>query len=160
METKRMETEKVEKEQTLLEQMREIIIRNPFATYIGIELLEAEQGKIRARIHLEPKFENIYGGMHGGCAYSLADTIAGMAAASYGNLVTTLHASVDYMLPVSNTEYLYCEANVQRHGGKISVVRAEFTNDDGKLLISSSFTFYHLAQKLEYMTTASVNKTH
>ena len=107
------------KDETLLEYMKEIIVRNPFAAYIGIELLEAEQGRIRARIRLESKFENIYGGMHGGCAYSLADTIAGMAASSYGNLATTLHASIDYMLPVANTQYLYCEAKVQRHGGRI-----------------------------------------
>lgn len=128
----------------LTDKIKEIIARNPFARYIGIELLEAAKGYARARIRLRTQYENIYGGMHGGCAFSLADTLAGVAAASCGDLVTTLDASVNYMCPVKETLYLYCEARVQRSGRKISVVRTELTDDGGKLLIDGSFTYYHL----------------
>lgn len=125
--------------------LQEVISRNPFANYIGMELLDAAPGYARARIHLEKHHENIYGGVHGGCAFSLADTLAGVAAATYGSYVTTLDASMNYMRPVSGSEYLYCEARVQRSGSKISVVRTELTNDAGTLLIDGSFTYYHLS---------------
>ncbi len=126
------------------ERMNEIIARNPFAAYIGMELLECKKGYARARIRLSPRLQNIYGGMHGGCVFSLADTVAGVAAASYGNKVTTLDASINFMRPVTGTEYLYCEAKVKRSGTNISVVCAEMTGGDGKLLADASFTYYHM----------------
>lgn len=124
--------------------LQEVLSRNPFAVSIGMELLESAQGYVRTRILLRSQLENIYGCMHGGCAFSLADTTAGMAAATYGNHVTTLDAAVNYMRPVAGTTYLYCDARVQRNGTKISVVRTELTDDEGKMLIDGSFTYYHL----------------
>ena len=124
----------------------EIIKRNPFAAYIGIELLEVLPGHARARIALEQHHENIYWGVHGGCAFSLADTLAGIAAASYGGAVTTVDASINYLRPVMGSKNLYCAADVIRKGTKISVIRTELTNDEGMLLIDGSFTYYHLPQ--------------
>ena len=134
-------------ESTQFEELQKILTRNPFAVGIGMELLEAAQGYARARLRLQPQLLNIYGGMHGGCAFSLADTLAGMAAATYGNHVTTLDASINYMRPVIETQYLYCEARVLKKGAAISVVRTELTDDNGKLLIDGSFTYYHLQIK-------------
>ena len=134
-------------ESTQFEELQKILTRNPFAVGIGMELLEAAQGYARARLRLQPQLLNIYGGMHGGCAFSLADTLAGMAAATYGNHVTTLDASINYMRPVIETQYLYCEARVLKKGAAISVVRTELTDDNGKLLIDGSFTYYHLPIK-------------
>lgn len=125
-------------------EMQEILARNPFAVSIGMELLEAAAGHARARVRLQPQLENVYGGMHGGCAFTLADTLAGIAAGTYGDRVTTLDASINYMRPVMHTEYLYCTADVQRNGAKISVVRTELADDEGRLLIDGSFTYYHL----------------
>lgn len=134
-------------DESVLDRMKEAAARNPFAVYIGMELLDGTEGYARARIRLKPQLENVYGGMHGGCVFSLADTVAGIAAASYGDWVTTLDASVNYMRPVINTEYLYCEAKVQRSGAKISVVRTQLLDDGGRLLADGSFTYYHLEQK-------------
>lgn len=126
------------------QKLQEVLSRNPFAVNIGMELLETAQGYVRTRIRLRPQLENIYGSMHGGCAFSLADTSAGMAAATYGDHVTTLDAAVNYMRLVAGTQYLYCDARVQRNGTKISVVRTELTDDEGKMLMDGSFTYYHL----------------
>ena len=123
-----------------------ILDKNPFAKYIGLELIEVKQGYAFGRINFERQYENIYGGMHGGCAYSLADTVAGIAATTYGHYATTLNASINYLLPVENTEYVNCTAKVVRHGRKISVFSIEIKNDDGKVLIDGSFTFYHFGK--------------
>lgn len=130
-----------------LNEMNEIVERNPFAKYIGMELLEVREGYASGRISFEKQYENIYGGMHGGCAYSLADTLAGIAASTYGEYVTTVNASMNYLLPVENTEYVNCKAQVLRHGRKVSVIRVEISNDSGTILIDGSFTFYNLGKK-------------
>ena len=132
--------------QVTVEQLMDIVSRNPFAAYNGMEMLQVQTGYARGRIPFAGEHENVYGGMHGGCAYTLADTLAGVAAASYGQAVTTLNASVNYMLPVKDTRYLYGEAKVQRHGSRISVVRTELSDDDGRVVIDGSFTFYTISR--------------
>lgn len=146
MQDNEKQTEVSEDEEVLYQKMADIVAHNPFACYIGMELMEITKGYARARIQLKPQFENVYGWMHGGCAFTLADTLAGVAASVYGGHVSTLDASMNYMRPVSDTEYLYCEAKVQRSGHKISVVRTELMDDGGKLLIDGSFTYYHLGK--------------
>ena len=131
------------------EDMKEIVRKNPFAQHIGMELLEVTEGYALGRIRLAKQYENIYGGMHGGCAYSLADTLSGIAASTYGEYVTTLDASMNYLLPVEHTEYVYCKARVLRHGRKITVVRVELLNDEQTLLIDGSFTFYNIRKRDE-----------
>ena len=39
-----------------------------------MELLEVTEGYALGRIRLAKQYENIYGGMHGGCAYSVSYT--------------------------------------------------------------------------------------
>ena len=131
------------------EDMKEIVRENPFAQHIGMELLEVTEGYALGRIRLAKQYENIYGGMHGGCAYSLADTLSGIAASTYREYVTMLDASMNYLLPVEHTEYVYCKARVLRHGRKITVVRVELLNDEQTLLIDGSFTFYSIRKRDE-----------
>ena len=132
-----------------LEDLKEIVRKNPFAQHIGMELLEVTEGYALGRIRLAKQYENIYGGMHGGCAYSLADTLSGIAASTYREYVTMLDASMNYLLPVEHTEYVYCKARVLRHGRKITVVRVELLNDEQTLLIDGSFTFYSIRKRDE-----------
>ena len=131
------------------EYMKEIVRKNPFSQHIGMELLEVTEGYALGRIRLAKQYENIYGGMHGGCAYSLADTLSGIAASTYREYVTMLDASMNYLLPVEHTEYVYCKARVLRHGRKITVVRVELLNDEQTLLIDGSFTFYSIRKRDE-----------
>lgn len=126
------------------EKVQAIIERNPFAQLLGLELLELSEGYAKGRIPMKKEFGNLYGGMHGGCVYALADTVAGIAAATYGNYVTTIDGKMNYLLPVKDTAYVYCEAKVVRQGGTIGVYQAQITDDGGKLLDMADFTYYRM----------------
>lgn len=126
------------------QRLYELIEQNSFAAHIGIELLDVGEGYAKGRIYLKETYTNIYGGMHGGCTYSLADTLAGIAAASYGKYVTTIDGSMNYLLPVKDTEFVYCEAKAVRQGGTIGVYETAITNDTGDVLCTGSFTYYRL----------------
>lgn len=126
------------------EKVQAIIERNPFAQLLGLELLELSEGYAKGRIPMKKEFGNLYGGMHGGCVYALADTVAGIAAATYGNYVTTIDGKMNYLLPVKDTAYVYCEAKVVRQGGTIGVYQAQITDDVGKLLDMADFTYYRM----------------
>lgn len=128
--------------------MEAIIERNGFAKHIGMELLEVEEGYAKGRIRLEERHMNIYQGMHGGCSYALADTLAGIAASTYGRYVTTVGGSMNYLLPMKDTEYVYCEARVVRQGGKVGVYETKLINDRGELLGTGTFTYYSLKETI------------
>lgn len=48
---------------------------NPFSKLLEMELLEVGEGYAKGRAPLKTEYTNIYGGMHGGCSYALADTL-------------------------------------------------------------------------------------
>lgn len=130
------------------DKLYEIAEKNAFAAYIGMELLEVEVGYAKGRIRLDKQHKNIYEGMHGGCAYALADTLAGIAAATYGSYVTTVNGTMNYLLPIKDTQYVHCEAKAVRQGGKIGVYDTVITNDAGETLGTASFTYYNLKKRI------------
>lgn len=131
------------------EKIQAILERNSFSRLLGLELLEVLEGYAKGRIPMKKEFGNIYGGMHGGCAYALADTIAGIAASTHGNYVTTIDGKMNYLLPVKDTEYVYCEAREVRQGGTIGVYQAYITDEAGTLLDTADFTYYRMSTPIE-----------
>lgn len=134
---------------SLKKELFHITERNPFSKLLGMELLETGEGYAKGRAPLKTEYTNVYGGMHGGCSYALADTLAGIAAATYGNYTTTVNGSLNYLLPIKDTEYVYCEAKAVRQGGKVGVYEVLLTNDNGELLCTGTFTYYRLKEKIQ-----------
>ena len=131
------------------EKLYEIAQKNAFAAHIGMELLEVNTGYAKGRIRMSKEHTNIYEGMHGGCAYALADTLAGIAAATYGSYVTTVSGTMNYLMPINHTEYVYCEAKVVRQGGRVGVYDTTLTNDAGELLSTATFTYYKMKEQIK-----------
>lgn len=127
-----------------------IIEKNPFAQLLGMELLEVQEGYAYGRMRMDEHFFNIYGGMHGGCIYALADTFAGIAASTYGNYVTTIDGKMNYLEPVNDVSYVYCEVHVQRQGGKIGVYTATITDGADHLFASADFTYYRMSKSINW----------
>ena len=123
-----------------------LIEKNPFAQLLGIQILEVREGFAYGRMRFDEHFTNIYSGMHGGCTYALADTMAGVAASTYGNYVTTVDGKMNYLEAVKDTEYIYCEVKVQRQGKTIGVYSAKIWDDNQKLLVTADFTYYRTGE--------------
>ena len=111
-----------------LQKLNRLLEKNPFAQLLGMELLEVREGYAYGRMRMDEHFTNIYGGMHGGCAYALADTLAGLAASTYGNYVTT---------------------EVQRQGGRIGVYTVKLMDENQKVLVTADFTYYRTGQAID-----------
>ena len=105
-----------------LKEYNRVVENNPYAAKIGIEILEIRKGYVYARVRKKRDLENIYGDLHGGCLYTIADNMAGIAAGTYGNYVTTINGSIQYLKAGRNTEYIFCRAQVIKPGKTISVI--------------------------------------
>ena len=134
-------------DETLLHEYQRVISKNPFAIPLGMEILDIRKGYVRVKVKKKRELENIYGDMHGGCLYTIADNMAGLAAGTHGYYVTTINGSMQYLKAARDTEYVICEADVIKPGKRISVVRAEIRDADGLLLNTGEFAFYNLREK-------------
>lgn len=134
-------------EQNLLEQYQKVVEDNPFAAAIGMEILNIREGYVFARVKTRKELKNIYGDLHGGCLYTVADNMAGVAASTCGYYVTTVNGSIHYLKAARNTEYIYCEAEVIKPGRSISVVSVKIRDDQKMLLNTAEFTYFNLKKR-------------
>ena len=119
-----------------------LLKESEFIKLLKIELTELDEKHARGRMPFEVKYKNPYGSMHGGCLYSLADTIAGTLANVSGKAVTTVEGSLHFLAPAVDTEYIYCDAALKRGGSHLITVEVDITDDKGKLLDCGCYTFY------------------
>ena len=128
--------------------IEKITKENNYIKNLGIELVEYREGYAKGKMKVTENNINPYGSVHGGALYSLADTIAGFAAASYGTYASTVSGNMNFINPAMNTKYVYCEAKKVRQGKKISLYNVELFDDNNKILENGSFTFYMLSKKV------------
>jgi len=124
------------------------IDHNPFSKLCKMEVLEAEEGYVKGRMPLLEEYTNPYQGMHGGCLYALADTMAGLAGVTYGNYVVTVDGHLNYINAANNTEYVYCEARVRKAGKKVVLCQLDIFGDDGTCFCTGDFNFFRLAREI------------
>ncbi len=122
--------------------------QNRFAAMLGIVTLEIKEGYARGEMELKPDYDNVVGSVHGGCIFTLADTIGGAAAASGGMKMTTVSSDMHYLSPAIGAEKLTAEAKEIKKGKKISVYDVEISDDKGKRIAKGTFSYYNLGTPL------------
>lgn len=125
-------------------------VENPFANYLGMQVVELTEGYAKAELTVRQEHANPLGICHGGCLYSLADMAAGCCAASFGNALVTSSAEFHYYYPAKLGSVIVAEARPEKVGRSLIVVRVEVKDkESGKLLGSSCFSCFRLEQKIE-----------
>lgn len=113
-----------------------------FIKEMGIELLELTDGYCKGRIVLSEKHNNPMGTVHGGMIFGLADTIGGRAAMSYGDKVVTLNASICYLNPAANTQYIEAEATEVKNGRTTAIYDVMIRTAEGVEVAKVTLTYY------------------
>lgn len=131
----------------LKQEYMEVVKNNPFVAQLGIDIVEIREGYVLSKVKKKKELENIYGDLHGGCLYAVADNMAGIAATTYGYYVTTVSGTIQYLRAARNTEYIFCEAEVIKPGRTIDAVHVKITDDHGLLLNTADFTFFNLRKR-------------
>jgi len=128
--------------------LRKLYEVNPFNQTIGGKILDIQEGYAKGSLPIDERYYNVYSGMHGGCLFSLADSICGIAAATYGHYVTTLNGNINYLVPAKDCKEVICEAKVIRMGRTIGVIDYTLTGDNGVLFATGTFNYYALKEEL------------
>lgn len=121
----------------------ELFARMPFNDHLGIELVEAEDGRAVGVLSLSDVHSSRPDRLvaHGGVAYALADTVGGAAVISENGTVTpTIDMRIDYLSPATGGT-LRADAEVVRNGSSVAAVAVEVTDDDGTAVATARGTY-------------------
>ena len=123
--------------------LSELFAGMPFNDHLGVELLEAEDGRAVGRLELEPEHSSSPDRMiaHGGVTYALADTVGGAAVVSANYAVTpTIDMRIDYLAPATGGR-LRAEAEVVRNGNNVATVEVDVTDGEGTDIATARGTY-------------------
>ena len=125
-----------------LEQMTmERLKRNGFMNYNHIEMERVEPDRAVFRLEIRPESKNVYGMVHGGAIYTLADNATGSAAHTDGRHYVTQNGSLHF-LKNQGEGNIRAEARVRHRGRSTVLVDVDVVGTDGLLLASGEFSFF------------------
>jgi acyl-CoA thioesterase len=115
---------------------------NPFGDLLGITFTQAENGYSQCALEVNDKLMSPQKALHGGVAYSMADT--GMGGALYSimesdELCASVEISIVYFRVVTSGT-LICDTKVINRGKRIAILESEVQND-GCLIAKALGTF-------------------
>ena len=119
------------------------IVNQPgqFSYENGIVLTHVQPGYGEGVLHIQPTSINPHGTVHGGCLYTLADTVAGSAACARGASCVTVSGTLEFLRSASGA-HIRCVATPKKEGHTLSVMQVVLTNDDDVVVATGTFTFF------------------
>ncbi len=126
------------------DQIISLFNNSPFYRHMGMELLEATQGRSRVRLPLKEEFKNLYGTIHGGAIATLLDSSCSIAAGTLmepGEVAVTLNQRVNYIAQPQGS-LLYAEGRAIHKGRYTGVGQAEVRDDQGNLVAVGTATIF------------------
>ncbi|MGH7320672.1 MAG: PaaI family thioesterase [Candidatus Rokuibacteriota bacterium] len=117
-------------------EVREQVGGDPYAGWLGIELLELEPGYCRAAMRLDPRMVNFHGDPHGGAIFSLADYAFSGACNVDGEPAVALSVTIQFLAAAMPGTRLVAEARVERQGRRAGFYRMTVTDETGGVIAS------------------------
>jgi acyl-CoA thioesterase len=126
--------------------IKEFIRNDRFASLIGIELIDAEEGRAKAKLDVREEHLNAVGIAHGGLIFSLADLAFAAASNSYGNIAVAINANISYF-KASGKGVLFAEAKEISKSNRLATYGIKVTNVNGDLIASFQGTVFRKDKK-------------
>lgn len=111
---------------------------------MGIEITDLELGWARATMEYRDTQINPNGSVHGGLIFSLADSVAGTAACTRGNMVTTSTGSIYFLNAAFHPKMLVAEATELKAGKSLMTYDVKVKTDTGILIAKAVMEYYNL----------------
>lgn len=135
------------------ERMAKVIALMPYASYLGMEFVEAGEGYAKLRLRFQKENTTAANALHGGAVASLIDTTGAMAAWTTAEIATpryfgsTVGITVNYLSAVIG-EDCYAEGRILKRGKEVIYNDVRVTNEAGKLLAQGT-VIYRIIERAE-----------
>ena len=122
-------------EQRLAERVvNAMMAHDAFSQWLGIEIIETAPRRSTCRMTVRAEMVNGFGVVHGGIAFSLADSAFAFACNSHGKVTVSIENSVTYPAPVRVGDVLTAIAKEDASSGRLSYYSAEVRNQHGEVV--------------------------
>lgn len=112
--------------------LAQVIADDPFARYLGIEVLHVQPGYSRLAMTLQPYMFNFNGLAHGGAIFTLADAAFAAASNSHGTVAIALSMTIHYLNAPSPGTRLIAEATESRLGRRAAFYEITVSEEEGR----------------------------
>ena len=119
-----------------------------FSQWLGIEVLEIKTGYSRLRMKVREEMINGFGIVHGGIAFSLADSAFAFACNNRNNLSVALDTAINFLKPVNVSDVLTAEAKELHNGRSTGLYHIEIKNQNDHLVAMFKGTCYRTGKPL------------
>jgi len=99
-----------------------------FSQWLGISVLEVKEGYSKIRMTVRKEMINGFGIVHGGIAFSLADSAFAFACNNRNILSVALDTSINFLKPVQVDDVLTAEAKEIHNGRSTGLYHIRVTN--------------------------------
>lgn len=121
----------------------------PFVENCGIRIVNAQDGRAVLEADFRSSLTNPNGVLHGGVAFTMADTSMGAALTTVleaGERCTAVEIKINFLKAVTEGK-LICETKVVSKKRRLAFLESGVTDEKGSLVAKATGTFYILKNK-------------
>lgn len=119
---------------TPLEVVHHMMQHDRFSQWLGIEVLEIKEGYSKIKMTVRDEMVNGFGIVHGGIAFSLADSAFAFACNNRNQLSVALDTSINFIKPVHVGDVLTATAAELHNGKSTGLYHIEIYNQKDHLV--------------------------
>jgi acyl-CoA thioesterase len=119
-----------------------------FSTWLGISVLDITSGYSKIQMTVRPEMINGFGIVHGGVAFSLADSAFAFACNNRNVLSVALDTSINFIKPVMVGDVLIAEAKELHNGKSTGLYHVTITNQSSHVVAVFKGTCYRTNKTL------------
>lgn len=120
-----------------------------YIRFSHLNFTELGEGSAKAKVQVDEDLLNPMGTVHGGCLFSICDTVGGTAAMTHGVAVTTTMASISYLNPAPGSGILTAEAVELKAGQNLFRYDVFVRDEQGTLVCKAELEYFKIG-KLDY----------
>jgi acyl-CoA thioesterase len=119
-----------------------------FSQWLGITIIEISEGYSRIRMTVRTEMINGFGIVHGGIAFSFADSAFAFACNNRNNLSVALDTSINFIKPVHVGDVLIGEAKEIHNGRTTGLYHIEIKNQNDHVVALFKGTCFRTGKPL------------
>ena len=120
-----------------------------FSKWLGISVLDVTAGYSKITMTVRPEMINGFGIVHGGIAFSLADSAFAFACNNRNVLSVALDTSINFIKPVHVGDVLTAEVNEIHNGKSTGLYQITITNQNAHKVAVFKGTCYRTGKALK-----------
>ena len=128
--------------------VNDMLQKDLFSQWLGISIIEIKEGYSKIKMTVRSEMINGFSIVHGGIAFSLADSAFAFACNNRNILSVALDTSINFLKPVQVNDVLIAEAKELHNGRSTGLYHINITNQQNETVAVFKGTCFRTSKSL------------